>query len=411
MERSKAATATATTLSRQKAKQYQEAGQSSAVLLQPFHRLFVEVNRRRKSSRKLNIMDIEFHYYMTYLIAARAGYSPEDATIIAHAAQSVDDNHIPVRLTDKTGEVYENDLSQTMDILRPHMDAKIYPIFHFIPGDPKSPTARRVDGAEHPLVTTPDSFLANAMIDTALRSKDLYRIGVSAHGYVDTWAHQNFVGQRDVYNQFETGFFARIKNEFLAVGHAHAKHNPDWPALVWEDSRLIESRVDNRVRFMIAAGRLFEKFVAQTKPSMAPQAIKLEVAALKADLDADIGEQDDENANVEARIQRYIARGATSLYGGVPIPRYVVGTWFAEAIAEDRNDVAEKTMSRSRIPYLTDVMDALEDVFADGYRQNVTWRSPDPTVYKTSNWFRFQQAVTKHLNECWAMLQARREAA
>jgi hypothetical protein len=356
-------------------------------------------------------MDIEFHYYMTYLIAARAGYSPKDATVIAHAAQSVDDNHIPVRLTDENGEVYENDLSQTMDIMRPHLDEKIYPVFHFIPGDPKSVTARRRDGLEHSMVTTPDSVLANAMIDAALRSKDLYRIGVSAHGYVDTWAHQNFVGQRDVYNQFETGFLARIKNEFLAVGHAHAKHNPDWPALVWEDSRMIESHVDNRARFMAAAGRLFEKFVAQTKPSMTPQAVKLEVAALKADLDADIGDRDDQNANVEARIQRYIARGATSLYGGLRIPRYVVGTWFKEAIAEERDEVARKTVSQIPIPYLSDIMDALEDVIADGNRQNVSWRNPDPRVYKTSNWFRFQEAVTEHLNECWAMLQPRREAA
>ena len=139
-------------------------------------------------------MDIEFHYYMTYLIAAKAGYSVSDSTIIAHAAQSVDDNHIPVRLVDDGGISYENSISQTMDILRPHEDSLIYPIFHFIPGDPKAPSTRRTDGVERQMVTTPNSALANKMLDAALKSKDLYRIGVSAHGYVDTWAHQNFVG-------------------------------------------------------------------------------------------------------------------------------------------------------------------------------------------------------------------------
>jgi hypothetical protein len=355
-------------------------------------------------------MDIEFHYYMTYLIAARAGYAPKDATIIAHSAQSVDDNHIPVRLTDKNGAVYENNLSQTMDIVRPHMDAEIYPVFHFIPGDPKASTARRVDKAEHPMVTTPDSVLANAMIDAALRSNDLYRIGVSAHGYVDTWAHQNFVGQRDVYNEFETGFFARIKNEFLAVGHAHAKHNPDWPALVWEDSRMVDARIDNRARFMLAAGRLFEKFVASAKLGMSQDAIKAEVAALKADLDADIGPQDDRNEHVEARIQRYIKRGATGPYGAVAIPRYVVGTWFKEAIAEPRDEVLKQTVSQIPIPFLADVMDALEDVIADGNRQQVTWRDPDPAVHTAGNWFRFQEAVKSHLNECSELVKTHSSA-
>ena len=43
-------------------------------------------------------MDIEFHYYMTYLIAARAGFSPGEAAIVAQSAQEVDDNHIPFRV-------------------------------------------------------------------------------------------------------------------------------------------------------------------------------------------------------------------------------------------------------------------------------------------------------------------------
>jgi len=41
-------------------------------------------------------MDIEFHYCMTYLIAARAGFRPSDAAILAQSAQEIDDNHIPI---------------------------------------------------------------------------------------------------------------------------------------------------------------------------------------------------------------------------------------------------------------------------------------------------------------------------
>jgi hypothetical protein len=42
-------------------------------------------------------MDIEFHYYMTYLIAVRAGFTPADSTIVAQSAQEIDDNHIVMK--------------------------------------------------------------------------------------------------------------------------------------------------------------------------------------------------------------------------------------------------------------------------------------------------------------------------
>ncbi len=39
-------------------------------------------------------MNLEFHYHLTYLIAARAGFPPEDARTIATASQYTDDNSI-----------------------------------------------------------------------------------------------------------------------------------------------------------------------------------------------------------------------------------------------------------------------------------------------------------------------------
>jgi hypothetical protein len=146
-------------------------------------------------------MDIEFHYSMTYLIAARAGFSPTEAAILARSAQEIDDNHIPVTVSKGTPAEYESVISQTMDILRPHHAQRIYPIFHFIPGDRDSPTTNRKDGASSSWVTTPNSPLANEMLDAALGSDDLYRIGASSHAFVDTWAHQNFLGKDDAYNE------------------------------------------------------------------------------------------------------------------------------------------------------------------------------------------------------------------
>ncbi len=42
------------------------------------------------------------------------------------------------------------------------------------------------------------------------------------------------------------------------IGHADAKHNPDWPALKWEDDRLSSThrKIDNKVRFLSASSHL-----------------------------------------------------------------------------------------------------------------------------------------------------------
>src|ERR1700723_1635681 len=109
-------------------------------------------------------MDIEFHYYMTYLIAAWAGFQPAEAAILAQAAQEVDDNHIPISVSKGTAAEYESIISQTMDILHPRHNERIYPIFHFIPGDPAAPSAKRNDGASSVWVTTPNSSLGNEML-------------------------------------------------------------------------------------------------------------------------------------------------------------------------------------------------------------------------------------------------------
>jgi len=67
-------------------------------------------------------MDIEFHYYMTYLIAKKAGFRNEEAKTIATASQFVDDNTCifevrkPTNTNHTTQETcYRNYISQTLD--------------------------------------------------------------------------------------------------------------------------------------------------------------------------------------------------------------------------------------------------------------------------------------------------------
>lgn len=145
-------------------------------------------------------MDTEFHYWLTGLIAKRAGFTDDEAQTIAYASEYVDRNDVghTIRFRDSDREPYQHFISQTMNILKAQTKLmRIYPIFHFVPGDPLAKSAQRRDGKMHLLNTTPNSGHANEMIDEAFKAGDdtaLYRIGIASHMYVDTWAHQNFVG-------------------------------------------------------------------------------------------------------------------------------------------------------------------------------------------------------------------------
>ena len=291
-------------------------------------------------------MDIEFHYYMTYLIASRAGFSPADAATIAQAAQEVDDNHIPISVSKGTPAEYESVISQTMDILHPMHNKRIYPVFHFIPGDPAAHSAQRKDGTSSIWVTTPNSPLANEMLDTALQSKDLYRIGASSHAFADTWAHQNFLGKDDAYNEMpDETLVGKIEGaiNLMRIGHALAGHQPDVPGLIWTDNRLVESEVDNTGRFMDAADHLFRKLAAYKTPAIAPADLSRMVVSLVNDLKSDIGPSSRTSvASDPARIARYRQRAMTAPYGAIAIPEYQEGKWADAAFVEQHADLGPR---------------------------------------------------------------------
>ena len=210
-------------------------------------------------------MDIEFHFYWTYLIAARAGFDPKTAHLIAYSAQYVDDNTTQYEIYNENESgfmpdvlCYRNYISQTKNILKPgHELIRIYPLFHFIPGDPFAESAWRVDGAMHWLNTTPNSENSQRILQAAFDVGTPYRIGIASHAYVDTWAHQNFVGVFDDFNSMETmlGFVAPN------IGHADAGFQPDEINLMWSDDRLVAHRISNRDRFEAAARHLFTKYI------------------------------------------------------------------------------------------------------------------------------------------------------
>ncbi|MDJ1305768.1 MAG: hypothetical protein MRQ09_06025 [Candidatus Midichloria sp.] len=60
-------------------------------------------------------MDTEFHYYVTYLIARKAGFATSDAYKIAYASQYVDDNYNEIEVRDAQNIVnYKNNLNANL---------------------------------------------------------------------------------------------------------------------------------------------------------------------------------------------------------------------------------------------------------------------------------------------------------
>ncbi len=307
-------------------------------------------------------MDIEFHYYITYIVARRAGFNANDAYIIAYSSQHTDDNTIVHNISQGTPDAYANYISQTMNILKPQKELmRIYPVFHFLPGslgEISGDCARRADGKLHLMNTIPNSASARMALSEALSSNDLYRAGIATHTYSDTFAHQNFVGADDAFNDM-AGLLEKL---IPSVGHADAKNQPDVPNELWQDMRLVPSHasVDNKARFLEAAGCLFDLYRGRLTAGD-------DKDKLLDDIKGAIG---DSASTREERIDTY-----KKLIGQEFI-EYGEKDWFKEAV--DFTAI---------------------DTFDPGHGDTVpvsTTRWAWQGDYRATRWFKFQEAVKTH---------------
>ncbi|NEQ48955.1 MAG: hypothetical protein F6K11_02320 [Leptolyngbya sp. SIO3F4] len=329
-------------------------------------------------------MDIEFHYYITYLTAARAGLTPETAEVIAYSSQYVDENNRVLHINPNQSNYYKNYITQTMNILKPSDELmRIYPVFHFIPGDPLSPTAQRKDGKLHQLNTTPNSKNANLIFDAAIESRNLYRIGIAAHSYVDTWAHQNFVGYYDAFNQM-SGLLSRALPN---IGHADAKHFPDWPALIWRDCRLSKETVDNKQRFLDAATHLFIKLRRYIVSDCSDEETTRDTKSLVNDLEQAIGPTDPTNQYKSLRIQRYRDLSQQKAYGGRRLAIFDPKAWFQQAIEHQIRGISDEIMFLARF---------------NPWKDSYFWKDN----YQNSHWYKFQEAAKLQQKTSWKILLA-----
>lgn len=208
-------------------------------------------------------MNVEFHYYLTKLVAVEAGLMPDEAEIVAYASQYVDDNKQELTIETPDGDSFTSLITQYDDILNPPAEKlQINFLHHYLPGNPTNSKVQRADGKMHVLMTTPASQHAQEIFFDTTRGEDLYKLGIASHMLADTVAHQNFVGHCDEVNSMLPAG-TPLKP---ATGHADAGYKPDIPVLVWYDPRLHESsaQINNIERVLAAARKLYTNYLMLT---------------------------------------------------------------------------------------------------------------------------------------------------
>ncbi|NWF37066.1 DUF6765 family protein [Mariprofundus sp. KV] len=231
-------------------------------------------------------------------------------------------------------------------------------------------SARRHDGRTHPLNTTPNSAKANLMIDAALSGEIcggadeqlLHGIGIASHAYIDTWAHQNFIGIKDDFNQ--------IGNDPKPnIGHADAGYSPDIPCLLWQDERLEKPQIDNRDRFIEAGMALFVKYLKFNKDRNS--AARCTVEEMEAELVALLGASSTMSSMELNRSNRYA--------------RYKQKISFLEAFDPDK--WWHQAVRHESSSYF--------------------WKVPK----EQTQWFQFQEAVKKHAAFTFELIKPELKAA
>jgi len=199
-------------------------------------------------------MNVEFHYYSTAFLAVKAGFSLPEATTLAYAGQYVDHHHRALEIVTRRGTVLSHP-TQNYSFWDPATVAHVLAPFHFLPGgrnpDGSWQPSVRTDGAVSAWDVRPNSPWAKTLLVEALKTKDLYRIGLALHTFSDTWAHQNFTARDEAWNRLDP------TSRLPSPGHAHAGTTPDLWLEQWNDPRLPSPRVENFGRFADAARKVY----------------------------------------------------------------------------------------------------------------------------------------------------------
>ena len=213
-------------------------------------------------------MKKDFHYSIIKILAVKAGFDPEEAQIIAHASQYVDDatNHKAVRVKnppdfvldhpryDKKRRLFDpictaHKLLGFITGILEKVQKEVYVSFHFIPDKDFNQT----DSVKQKhYVTRQNGELANKLMKNAVdelkavpsggnRIPSLIKLGMVIHSYADTWSHQGFSGCHSPFNDItdlefnEAGQWEGANYGYRPdIGHAEADDCPDVTHLEWK---------------------------------------------------------------------------------------------------------------------------------------------------------------------------------
>lgn len=256
-------------------------------------------------------MEIDFHFSVTYVVSRIAGLDHEKAQVVATCSQYVDDTVNTGVLNFKTGESYYR-ISTAHDTLDYHLalpveERKIWIPFHFLPGN--KATGRHKREYFNRIVCRPNSEIAQAMNRNCIlkceRPFAFHQLGITAHVFIDTWAHQGFAGINHPINivtdiklinpMNKKTFFKVLKRAGLKaalvhifqplagnllgiwfpMGHGAALHYPDHPFRQWSyrngHGEIIHR--DNAKDFLEAADELckfIQRFILKNPEAEVP---------------------------------------------------------------------------------------------------------------------------------------------
>jgi hypothetical protein len=230
-------------------------------------------------------VQIDFHYCTIRVIAEKAGFSPEDAQIIAYASQYVDDaaDHEKMNVDGHLDILYHRFTENTFDPIctahkglqflkgfKEDVQQKIYIPFHFLPDFETTDNfvVSKNCGLSRTLVMNTITELSKSKGE--FRILNLIRLGIALHTYSDSWAHHNFSGIHNSTDNdiksieiFNNGKWEKIPSivkleyDILPdIGHAEAGSYPDISNLKWRFVKESDNTVyekDNAQLFLEAA--------------------------------------------------------------------------------------------------------------------------------------------------------------
>lgn len=228
-------------------------------------------------------MQIDFHHAVTYVTARIAGFTHDEASVIAYSAQYVDDAISSGAIVFSNAALYTRISSahksldlQNLDDVENHL---VWVPFHFLPGNGGLPAGQVPEGTFiNRLICRPDSPPAREMVLAAYQTREkpnaLYRLGIAMHVYADTWAHQGFAGVLHDVNQVDDAediggsgvsdgglqplLDGILEHTVPPLGHGRANVFPDMPFLAWRYTNGWGQKVtrDNEQIFCEAADAL-----------------------------------------------------------------------------------------------------------------------------------------------------------